>query len=610
MAHENHARLLELAESIGDRSAVDWPAESFKHPELNEIISRLQKVECVATAFRNLQNFDEGSLSNQPALFTWGHLQVLEKLGEGSFGEVFRAFDPLLQRDVALKLRRLGPSHQQGSGHRFVEEARRLARIRHHNVVAVFGTDLHQDRVGIWTELIAGSSLAERLASDGTLGPHEVVSVGVEVCRALAAVHSVGLVHGDVKAANVMRESGGRIVLTDFGSGSEAGASTAPGGSPASIAPEVLSGEPLRPASDLYSLGVLLFHLLTGTFPIIADNPFELMEAHRKGSRRYLRDLRPELPAEIIFVVEKALAVTPAERFASAGDMERALTRSSHQSPTTTVDTPVQPQEPTVKRRRLTPRTFLVAASVIVSVATLAFFFFPRAAAQRPKHPTTSVAAQHGPVPQQKLALVEPEAPAHGQLPAAEISEAFVVNAPSTLNLEATLFHGSGESEIALVFGASISPGDLLHLELNTPDEVYLYVLNEDRYGDVFVLFPIAGLDLENPLREGQYRLPGRLDGVPQEWRVTSTGGTETFLLVASRSRELDLEQQIAGIRAAAANPHTQVNDTLRGVGGLSRAPRMAHEGSILAPIHDTMRRRQEQHGSVWVRRFELVNPT
>ena len=136
-------------------------------------------------------------------------------MGAGAFGAVYRATDQKLQREVALKLL---PSPDPD---RVLKEARLLARVRHPNVVAVYGADYLENRVGIWMELVKGHTLEELLRTHGLFGAREAALVGLDLCRALAAVHRAGLMHGDVKAHNVMREEGGRTVLMDFGTGKD-----------------------------------------------------------------------------------------------------------------------------------------------------------------------------------------------------------------------------------------------------------------------------------------------------------------------------------------------------------------------------------------------------
>ena len=176
-----------------------------------------------------------------------------------------------------------------------------------------------------WSSCTAGRS-SPGCRSHGALGAGEATTLGVDLCRALAAVHSAGLVHGDVKAQNVMREDGGRTVLMDFGAGRVQGAHVAAlAGTPLYLAPEVLAGEPATPRSDIYSLGVLLFHLLTGSYPYSASDLDGLRAAHADGTRALLRDLRPDLPDELVHAVHRALEADPARRFATAGEMEQGL---------------------------------------------------------------------------------------------------------------------------------------------------------------------------------------------------------------------------------------------------------------------------------------------
>jgi hypothetical protein len=177
-------------------------------------------------------------------------------------------------------------------------------------------------------ELIRGRHLSQVIREHGPMGPEEATVIGISLCQALAAVHAAGLIHRDVKANNVMRESGGRIVLMDFGTGRES-ASTLAGdlaGTPVYMAPEVLDGGPASTRSDLYSVGVLLFYVVTGEYPVAGRSLLDLTLAHRRGDRKLLADRRPDLPDGFIRAVERALATDPANRPPSAGAMMRDLT--------------------------------------------------------------------------------------------------------------------------------------------------------------------------------------------------------------------------------------------------------------------------------------------
>jgi hypothetical protein len=182
-------------------------------------------------------------------------------------------------------------------------------------------------------ELVRGRTLADIVRNDGPMGPEEATVIGLSVCRALGAVHAAGLVHRDVKAQNVMREAGGRIVLMDFGAGWEVALAARskevlPTGTPLCMAPELFAGRAPSIASDIYSVGVLLFHLVTGTYPVQGRTITDLVLAHGLGRRRLLSDLRPDLPDPFLHVVESALSRSPEDRPASAGALLRDLSRA------------------------------------------------------------------------------------------------------------------------------------------------------------------------------------------------------------------------------------------------------------------------------------------
>jgi eukaryotic-like serine/threonine-protein kinase len=339
---------LAAALAIADGTPVDWSVlgrtgvASSAAASAIEATPGLLHLERVVRGHRELRARDGGAGAGADTLLTaarresvlrstelqvrWGPLLVLEKIGRGSFGDVYRAWDPRLDREVALKLLREDTTERFGSP--AVEEGRLLARVRHPNVVTVFGAERAAGRAGIWMEYIRGRTLADEVKDRGPLAPDEAVRIAIDVCRALAAVHAANLLHRDVKAHNVMREENGRIVLGDFGTGLtmlETPAEPQLAGTPLYLAPEVLEQRIASVASDLYSVGVLLFFLLTGRYPVAGGSLAEIQRAHSDGVRLSVREAGPELDHDLAALVETLLDPDPGQRFPTAIAAEAAL---------------------------------------------------------------------------------------------------------------------------------------------------------------------------------------------------------------------------------------------------------------------------------------------
>jgi serine/threonine protein kinase/Flp pilus assembly protein TadD len=220
-----------------------------------------------------------------------------------------------------------------------LREARAIARVRHNNVVPIYGVDRHDDRVGFWSDFVKGKTLSALLAVQGPFGPREAAHIGMDLCRAVGAVHSAGLLHRDIKSTNVMREEGGRILLMDFGLTHNHGEHHSISGTPLYMAPELFADQPASVASDIYALGILLFHLLTGRYPVEGAGIDTLRSAHAAGTRTALLDLRTDVPEPLARVVETATNPDPAKRYATAGQMLSALSEAMSLTPSS-VDIP------------------------------------------------------------------------------------------------------------------------------------------------------------------------------------------------------------------------------------------------------------------------------
>jgi tRNA A-37 threonylcarbamoyl transferase component Bud32/tetratricopeptide (TPR) repeat protein/TolB-like protein len=363
-----------LATSVADGAAVDWnDVESDVAPVERRLVRHLRLVESIAALYRSIPDPDEtvGDGAPQPGP-RWGRLVMGEPIGHGTSCQVVRAFDTDLHRNVALKLLHADALVHRDAHDRILQEARRLARVRHPHVVQVLGAEKHNDRVGLWMELIEGESLDHIVRSRGPFGAREAAGIGQDLCAAVAAVHGAQLLHRDIKAQNVMREAGGRLVLMDFGTGEELRQDGPRGrlaGTPLYLAPEILGGAPASIRSDLYSVGVLLFYLVTGEFPLTAGSIDQLASAHAARQGRRLRDVRPDLPSWYVTVIDRALEHDPAARFQTAGEMEAALRdgpSARSQAPPSTLPAAVRSWRPAV----LLP----IATMLAVIVGVLAYF--------------------------------------------------------------------------------------------------------------------------------------------------------------------------------------------------------------------------------------------
>ena len=321
--------LVSLAAAVSAGETVDWPAararaSADEGPVVEELyrLSLIVRGRIVGSADAAARR-DAASDGSWPAVRSWRTLLVLEPLASGVSGDVHRAWDTQLDREVAVKF--LHPLADGAAPS--LREARALARVRHPNVVTVYGAEHESGQSGLWMELIDGETLAEAVLARGPMSPREAAGIGIDVCRAVSALHAHGLVHRDIKAANVMREVGGRIVLMDFSGAHGIDDAHPPNlqGTPIYLAPEVLAGGRATPASDIYAIGVLLFFLLTGRHPVEGETLADLEAAHARHKRIRLLDARSDLPEALVRVVERAIAAAQDARFHTVGELEHAL---------------------------------------------------------------------------------------------------------------------------------------------------------------------------------------------------------------------------------------------------------------------------------------------
>lgn len=262
---------------------------------------------------------------------TIGRYRILDEIGSGSVGVVYRAHDPNLDVDVALKVLRRERLSDEGLVRRFLAEAKALGRLEHPNIVRVFNVDTADGTVYIAMEFVEGEPLSEA-AKARRLAPGEVAELGATVAEALEEAHAKGIVHRDVKPGNILIRSDGRIKITDFGIARIE--SLAPGdrtevgqilGTPSYMSPEQVAGQPVDARSDLFSLGIILYELATGAKPFAGDNLAAVFFAiaHKEPEAPGKRN--PALPRELENIILRCLQKDPQARFPTAAALAQAL---------------------------------------------------------------------------------------------------------------------------------------------------------------------------------------------------------------------------------------------------------------------------------------------
>jgi serine/threonine protein kinase len=300
-----------------------------------------------------------------------GRYRLEQLQGHGPMSEVWRAHDSTLDRTIALKI--LSPTADLG---RFRREAQALAALAHENVMRVFDYGEAEAGPFMALEWLHGGTLEERLA-DGPLPPAETSRIAKGIAAGLSQLHDHGLVHRDLKPANVLFDEEGRPKLGDFGLARRvagAGTLTEAGtvlGTAAYLSPEQAAAEPVGPASDVYSFGVILFRMLTGALPFVADEALALMNMHRYAAPPAVDELRPGAPPDLAALAEAALRKDPAQRPADGNALLAAL---SGEAPTMLIapaDTAVTRVTSAPPPEGPEPRRFWREPAVIAAIVVL-----------------------------------------------------------------------------------------------------------------------------------------------------------------------------------------------------------------------------------------------
>ncbi|HLE23009.1 MAG TPA: protein kinase [Anaerolineales bacterium] len=260
-----------------------------------------------------------------------GRYQLLSRLGTGGMAHVFQARDLNLQRMVAIKLLREDLISDPAFHARFLQEARAAANLSHPNIVTIhdFGVEAHE--YFFVMELVSGTDLKTLLRRRRRLAAPEALAILTQACAGVGYAHRAGLIHCDLKPQNILVAPDGRTKIADFGIARALSTidpletSEVVWGSPQYFAPEQAAGGPPSPASDVYSLGVILFETLTGRLPFAGEDPSALADQHLRAPPPSPRSLNPSIPPALDQVLLKVLSKEPAARYRTADQLGRVL---------------------------------------------------------------------------------------------------------------------------------------------------------------------------------------------------------------------------------------------------------------------------------------------
>ena len=340
-----------------------------------------------------------------------GQYEIMDELGRGGMGVVYKARDPALDRYVAIKCLAESLSTDETVVARFIREARSVAKLNHPGIVQVYAADQEQGQPFFVMELVDGESLEQKLAREARLSNAEAVRIWMEAGSALHAAHEAGITHRDIKPSNILLDRSGRVKLTDFGialvegmGGSKLTTTGSFVGTPGYFSPEVCQARPADRRSDIFSLGVVMYESLAGELPFNGDSPFEMMNQVVAARCPDIRSLNKTVEPAMREVLHRMLEREPDARYRSCADMIDDLRAAGYaggegsaelDTKRKTVIAPVTAQPPpgatprtvaggtaagpiTQRRRGLRRRGAFVAVALIVFAAAGGAFYIAR----------------------------------------------------------------------------------------------------------------------------------------------------------------------------------------------------------------------------------------
>lgn len=304
----------------------------------------------------------------------FGHYQVERQLGYGGFGRVYLALDTVLERQVALKALHEHLNADEEARKSFMREARAMAKLSHPNIVTIHHVDNTHHPV-IVMEYVAGETLAALIARKKVFSVQEALPILRQVAAALDAAHALGVVHRDVKPANILVSADSQVKLTDFGLAKIRQATKASmtiTGTVFYMSPEQISRKEIGPTSDVYSLGVVAYEMLTGRVPFLHEDEMVVLNAHCTLPPPDPNDFDVNLPKAVVAVLTGALAKEPDERYQTAGAFVKALEWTLHSEAPTRHIKPGKQKQVRVKKDKIKGAWLMVIVQKIGVVYSFA----------------------------------------------------------------------------------------------------------------------------------------------------------------------------------------------------------------------------------------------
>ena len=316
-----------------------------------------------------------------------GRYQIIEELGRGGMGKVYKALDAEVDEKIALKLIKPEIAADKKTIERFRNELKFARKIRHKNVCQMYDLGTAEGAYFITMEYIAGEDLKKLIRKMGFLSPGQAISIAKQVCDGLVEAHKLGVVHRDLKPQNIMVDEGGDARIMDFGVARSIEGKSITGagvmiGTPDYMSPEQVDGKDIDRRSDLYSLGVILYEMVTGQTPFEGDTPFTIGVKHKSEMPKNPKELNAQIPDNLSRVILRCLEKDRENRYQSASEMRSELNNIEKGIPTT--ERIVPEKKPLTSREitvQVSMKKLFIPASIVVAIAIVAVLiwqFLPR----------------------------------------------------------------------------------------------------------------------------------------------------------------------------------------------------------------------------------------